>query len=116
MGGMREAVQITQALAIPADEVEIRAVRASGPGGQNVNKVSSKIELRFHVENSRALSPAQKARLLHKLAGRLTVAGELLIQASEYREQRMNLEAATSRFAACIRQALAEPKRRRATK
>ena len=90
------------------DEVQVRAVRASGPGGQHVNKTSSAIELRFDVRNSPSLPERVKGRLEHLAGGRLTQEGVLVLFAQEHRSQEMNRQAAMDRLVALIRNA-AEP-------
>ena len=101
---------------IPGRELRVEFARGGGPGGQNVNKVASKVLLRFDVAGSPALPPEVRARLLEKLATRLTGSGELLIAASEHRDQPRNREAALARLRMLIEQALRVPKARRATK
>jgi ribosome-associated protein len=108
-------IYVTDALSIDEREVEERFVRASGPGGQNVNKVSTAVELRFNVAAS-SLPWEVKDRLI-KLAGtRMNVDGVLLIDSRENRLQSQNRAAARERLAALIRQALVRPRTRRATK
>jgi ribosome-associated protein len=108
-------LQITPALSIPRSELTFNFVRASGPGGQNVNKVATAVHLRFNVYSSPSLAEDVKARL-RKLAGKkITVAGELVIEAKRYRAQEMNRVDAEHRLAALIRKALVPPKRRRPT-
>ena len=113
---MAEDLEVRPGLVLPADELRFEAVRSGGPGGQNVNKVASKIVLRFAPGTSRALDEAMRERLLARLGGKLTGAGELVIHASRFREQRRNLEDARARLVDTLRSALARPKRRVATK
>ena len=108
-------MQITPGLAIDDREIEERFVRASGPGGQNVNKVATAVELRFDVAAS-SLPQAVKLRLVALAGRRMTTEGVLLIDSREYRTQAQNREAARERLVALIRQATIVPVRRRATK
>jgi len=101
---------------IPARELEWGAVRASGPGGQNVNKVASKVELRFDFEASSALTGAVKSRLRALVHNRLDAEGRILIVSQVTRNQPQNLQDARERLSALIAQALVVPKRRRPTK
>lgn len=101
-------IEITPAIALEDDEVQVRAVRASGPGGQHVNKVSTAIELRFDVRGSPSLPDGVRARL-EKLAGsRLTLEGVLVLVAQSRRSQEMNRQEALERLTELIRKA-AEP-------
>jgi ribosome-associated protein len=107
---------ITETLHIADWELSESFVRSSGPGGQNVNKVSTAVELRFEAERSPHLSPAVKARL-KKIAGRKwTLEGALIVQVEDTRSQARNREIARERLAEMIRAALVAPKRRIATK
>ena len=108
-------IQITDTLAIDEREVEERFVRASGPGGQNVNKVSTAVQLRFDV-NASSLPVEVKTRLISLSGSRLTTEGILVIDAREHRTQAQNREAARDRLVALIEQATRRPKKRRATK
>ena len=107
---------ITETLQIADWELSESFMRSSGPGGQNVNKVSTAVELRFEAERSPHLSPAVKARL-KKIAGRKwTLEGALIVQVEDTRSQARNREIARERLAEMIRAALVAPKRRIATK
>lgn len=107
---------ITSALVLPSAELEWTAVRSGGPGGQNVNKVSSKVELRFDLARSAVLSSAVRARLTALARGRLDADGRLVVVADDTRSQAQNLELARERLAALVRAALVKPKPRRPTK
>lgn len=97
-------------------EAEYKAVRSSGAGGQNVNKVSSKVELHFMLSQSGAFSEEEKARVNKKLESRLTNAGELILQCDESRSQHRNKEIVTQRFLGLIKDSLKKPKVRKKTK
>ena len=113
---MSEPLRVSPSLVLPADEIRWAAVRSSGPGGQNVNKVASKVELRFDIVHSRVLDPPTKARLAVLAGRRVDGAGVLTLVCQETRDQRRNLERARERLAALIRRALVRPKPRRATR
>jgi ribosome-associated protein len=102
------AIEVTDTISLEDDEVKVRAVRASGPGGQHVNKVSTAIELRFDVRGSPSLTPYVQGRL-EKLAGsRLTLEGVIVLVAQSSRSQEMNRQEALERLLDLIRKA-AEP-------
>ncbi len=98
------------------NEVQMEFVRASGPGGQNVNKVATAVQLRFDVANSPGLAADVKTRLGRLAGSRLTEAGVLLIEAKRYRTQEQNRSDALNRLAALIQKALEPPKVRHATR
>jgi ribosome-associated protein len=107
---------INDRVTVPARDLSWTASRASGPGGQNVNKVATKVTLRFDLRGTKALTRAQKGRL-RKLAGRrIDAQGALTINAQAERSQRQNLERARDGLRKLIRKALVPPKRRLETK
>src|SRR6187455_417032 len=109
-------LQITPAITIPDAELIERFVRSSGPGGQNVNKVSTAVELRFDVARSPSLPEAVRARLLARRDRRLTAEGVLVLSAQRFRTQDRNREDARVRLAAFIEAGLRAPKPRIATR
>lgn len=109
-------LSITPDLAIDDRELTETFIRASGPGGQNVNKVATAVQLRFDVRHSPSLSEAVRERLIRLAGKRISEDGELVIEARRYRTQEQNREDARQRLAALIRSALEPPKPRRATR
>lgn len=109
-------IEITPHFSLPEREVSFDFVRASGPGGQNVNKVASAVQLRFDVANSPSLSETVKKRLARLAGSRMTNEGVLVIEAKSQRTQEQNRAEAVERLAALIRRALEKPKKRRPTR
>jgi ribosome-associated protein len=107
---------VTPRLTIPAGELSITFARSGGPGGQNVNKVSSKVDLRWNPVTSSALTADDRALLLEKLANRLTTDGTLIVTSTLTRDQVKNRDDAASKLALIVKSALFRPKTRRETK
>src|SRR5688500_13211171 len=113
---MTPSVRINAHLAIPERELEFSFSRSGGPGGQNVNKRDTRVELVFDVANSPSLGPRQRARLLEALAARLDPSGRLRLVASNERSQAANREEAVDRLRQVLVDGLHVPKPRRATR
>ena len=113
---MTAPLYVDPRVTIPAGELTWTAVRSGGPGGQNVNKVASKVELRFDLPNTRAMPPDVKARLRVIAAGKLDAEGRILLTSQRTRDQVKNLADAREKLSELIVRALFVPKPRRATK
>lgn len=103
-------------LVIPSDEILESASRASGPGGQHVNKTNTRVTLRFNLKTSRALTPGQRARLLRSLGRRLTTNGDLVVHADRSRSRSRNRDDARARIVELLVHALHIPASRQATR
>jgi ribosome-associated protein len=114
--GPRDVLVVNAHVRIPRIELDVRATRSSGPGGQHVNTSSTKIELRWQPASSVALNEVQRERLLAALASKLDGDGWIRLTASEHRSQLKNREAAEARLVMMVKGALVVPKVRRATK
>ena len=111
-----EDLPVTESLTIPGRELRVSFARSGGPGGQNVNKVETKVELRWRPGESSVLSDEDRARLLERLARRLTGDGDLIVSSSRTRDQARNREDARRRLASIVAKALERPKKRRPTR
>ena len=111
-----DAILIRPGIRVPRHELTFRATRSGGPGGQHVNKTSSRVELTWSVPTTAALGPELRARALERLAPRLDGEGVLRIVSDRTRSQLQNKEDATERFAEILAAALTIPKKRRPTK
>lgn len=109
-------LHINSHIQIPENELAETFIRSSGPGGQNVNKVASAVQLRFDVEGSDELSEEVKQRLMRLAGSRVTSDGVIVIEAKRYRDQEKNRADARERLAALIRRAQEKPKPRKRTK
>lgn len=115
-GAKRGGLVVREGLVLPESELEVRATRSSGPGGQNVNKVSTRIELRFDVAGSSVLSEEEKQRVRTRLANRTSRLGVLRVVSQRERSQARNETQARRRLVELLVEALAVPKRRRPTR
>jgi len=109
-------LQITPTLALDEKDILLEFVRASGPGGQNVNKVATAAQLRFDLRGCKSLPPDVKERLTRLAGRRITQEGVLVIEARRFRTQEQNRLDAEARLVSLVRKALVRPKRRRATR
>lgn len=113
---MSDPLVVSPRVTIPASDLAWTSVRASGPGGQNVNKVASKVELRFDLAGTRALDAETKGRLRRLAETRIDADGRLLVTSQKTRDQRRNLEDARDKLRELVAAALERPKKRRPTK
>ncbi len=109
---MPDPIFVEGGILVPAESIEMRAVRASGPGGQNVNKVASKVELRVDLSRIRGLDYAGHQRLRHLVAKRLDEEGKLVVTSQRTRDQHRNLQDARRKIHDWVAKALASPKKR----
>jgi ribosome-associated protein len=111
-----DALYVNESVAIPRSELQYRASRSGGPGGQHVNTSSTRIEVMWDLDHSTAVTDDARARLRDKLSARLDAAGMVRVVASDHRSQAQNREAADARLADLVRRALIIPKPRKKTK
>jgi ribosome-associated protein len=113
---MAEPIQVAPGVTVPGGALTVRAVRSSGPGGQNVNKVASKVELRVDLGAVTGLAADARERLAALAAARLDAEGRLLVTSQRTRDQHRNLEDAREKVRQLVARALRAPRRRRATR
>ena len=109
-------ITVNDLLEIPDSEIDVKATRASGAGGQHVNKTSSRIEMTWNIRDSRVLTDEQRSKLMEQLASRISTEGAIRIVASEMRSQKQNRERAEIRLAETISRALTPRKKRKPTR
>jgi ribosome-associated protein len=109
-------LRVNGSVVIPREEIDLQASRSGGPGGQHVNTSSTRIEVRWNLDSTRALTAGEKARARAKLGARVDADGTIRVTASESRSQRRNRETAEERLVELMRKALVVPKPRRPTK
>jgi ribosome-associated protein len=107
---------IQSGLTLPRDELSLQFSRAAGPGGQNVNKVNSKVTLRWHFARSKSLDAAPRQRLEQRLAGRLTRTGDLIVSSQRFRDQAKNIDDCREKLRSIVQSALRLPRTRKATR
>jgi ribosome-associated protein len=108
-------LRVNGRIAIPRNEIDIQATRSGGPGGQHVNTSSTRVEVRWNLDSTRALSPEEKVRARAKLATRVDADGAIRVTSSDSRSQRRNRQLAEARLVEIVRRALVIPKARRKT-
>jgi ribosome-associated protein len=113
---MSDGLRVSDELSIPRSELEFRATRSGGPGGQHVNTSSTRIELLWNLHSSNALSDEQREHIRQRLASRTDAEGFIRVVSSESRSQLRNREAAETRLAEILRRALVRPRKRIATR
>ena len=113
---MAEPIVVAAQVVVPASALTVRATRSSGPGGQNVHTVASRVELRVDLDRVEGLAHDARARLRAVAAGRLDAEGRLLVTSQRTRDQHRNLEDAREKVRALVRRALVPPKRRKPTR
>ncbi|MFN2375123.1 MAG: alternative ribosome rescue aminoacyl-tRNA hydrolase ArfB [Candidatus Binatia bacterium] len=109
-------IRVAPGIHVPESELEITYVRSSGPGGQNVNKTSSKAVVRWNVRDAAALREDVKARFLERFSSRITTGGDILLTSDRYRDQPRNLEDCLGRLAAMLAEVAVAPVQRRPTR
>lgn len=109
-------LEITPTFFIDERELQLEYIRASGPGGQNVNKVATAVQLRFDIFNSPSLASDHKGRLIRLAGNRVTADGVLILEAKRFRTQEQNRQDAIQRFVELVRNALVKPKPRKKTR
>ena len=113
---LADALDVAPGVRIPSGELTLRAITGSGPGGQHVNRSATRIELRWNVATTRALTDEQRVRVTAKLSSRLDGEGAIRIVAGEFRSQQQNRRAACERLVAIVSRALIVPRSRKATR
>lgn len=116
MSDAGDAIRVTETVAIPRSELNVRATRSGGPGGQHVNTSSTRIEITWDVTRTRALTEDERARVVARLGARVSDEGTVRVVASDSRSQRQNREHAETRLGHLLRRALAVPKARKRTR
>ena len=109
-------ITLRPGIEVPAEELEIRYVRSSGPGGQNVNKTSTKAVVRWNVRSAAGVRDDVKGRFVARFASRVTAAGDILITSDRYRDQPRNLEDCLAKLAAMLEEVAVAPTKRKPTR